>query len=240
MIGNPFSVSSLSVEKRKGLRVVRLADKEKKLAQYQEDLEKAKVAIVAEYRGLTVEQLSVLRSDLFKQSAKFSVVKNTLMKRAIKGTDGESLDEFFQGPMAVLFGFADEVAPTKTLKEFLQKAKLGEIKGGVLGSQKLSQKEVLEMAELPSLDELRARLLGAINSPLAGLVMSLVGPQQALVRILNQYAETLEKQAPKASASAPAAPAPAPVVEEPVAEEVIEEVPAPEESPPPPPETEGE
>ncbi len=205
--------------------MVRLADKEKKLAQYQEDLEKAKVAIVAEYRGLTVEQLSVLRSDLFKQSAKFSVVKNTLMKRAIKGTDGESLEEFFQGPMAVLFGFADEVPPTKTLKEFLQKSKLGEIKGGVLGNQKLSQKEVLEMAELPSLDELRGKLLSAINSPLAGLVQSLVGPQQALVRILNQYAETLPKQASPVAASAPTALAPEPVAEAaPPAEEISEPV----------------
>jgi len=221
--------------------VVRLADKEKKLAQYQEDLEKAKVAIVAEYRGLTVEQLSVLRSDLFKQSAKFSVVKNTLMKRAIKGTDGESLEEFFQGPMAVLFGFGDEVPPTKTLKEFLQKAKLGEIKGGVLGNQKLSQKEVLEMAELPSLDELRGKLLSAINSPLAGLVQSLVGPQQALVRILNQYAETLPKQASPAAASISAAPVaeaapPAEEISEPVAEVETaseQEAPAPTEETPP-------
>ncbi len=174
--------------------MVRLADKEKKLAQYKQDLEKAKVAIVAEYRGLTVEQLSKLRSDLFKQDAKFSVVKNTLIKRAIKGTDGEALEDYFQGPMAVLFGFSDEVPPTKTLKEFLQKSKIGEIKGGIMGGQRLSQKEVLELAELPSLDELRGKLLGAINSPLAGLVMSLAGPQRALVNVLDQYAKTKEQQ----------------------------------------------
>lgn len=174
--------------------MVRLADKEKKLQQYQTDLENAKVAVVAEYRGLDVAQLSELRSALFKQNAKFTVVKNTLMKRAIKGTDGEALEDLFQGPMAVLFGFADEVPPTKTLKEFLQKAKIGEIKGGLIGSQKLSQQEVLRMAELPSLDELRAKLLGVINSPLSGLVMSLAGPQRGLVNVLDQYAKQKEAQ----------------------------------------------
>lgn len=174
--------------------MARLVDKERKVEQYKQDLEKAKVTIVAEYRGLTVAQLSELRNNLFKQDAKFSVIKNTLMKRAVKGTDGESLEEYFQGPMAVMFGFQDEVPPTKTLKDFLQKAKIGEIKGGFLAGQKLSRQEVLSLAELPSLDELRAKLLGAINSPLSGLVMSLSGPQRALVNVLDQYAKQKEQQ----------------------------------------------
>lgn len=169
--------------------MVRLADKEKKFDQYKKDLEKAKVAVVADYRGLTVEQLTLLRRDLFKQNAKFSIVKNTLIKRAIKGTDGEALEEFFQGPMAVLFGFEDEVPPTKTLKDFLQKAKIGEIKGGMIGKQKLSRAEVLELADLPSLNELRAKLLGAINSPLAGLVGCISSPQRGLVNALDQYSK---------------------------------------------------
>jgi large subunit ribosomal protein L10 len=175
--------------------VARLVDKQKKFDQYKEDLEQAKVAIVADYRGLSVAQLSDLRQTLFKQDAKFSVVKNTLMKRAIHGTDGATLEDFLQGPMAVLFGFGDEITPTKTLKEFLQKAKIGEIKGGYIGGQKLSQKEALALAELPPLEELRGMLLGAINSPLAGLVMSLAGPQRALVNVLDQYAKQKEQMA---------------------------------------------
>ncbi len=174
--------------------MARLADKEKKLAQYNEDLANAKVAVVAEYRGLSVEQLTNLRRDLFKQKAKFSIVKNTLMKRAIKGKEMESLDDLFQGPMAVLFGFEDEVPPTKTLKEFLQKAKIGEIKGGYVGGQKLSKAEVLQLADLPSLDELRAKLLGAINSPLAGLVGAISSQQRGLVNVLDQYAKLKEQQ----------------------------------------------
>src|SRR5690606_28803713 len=140
----------------------------------------------------TVAQLSELRSNLFKQNAKFTIVKNTLAKRAVQGTDGEALNEFFQGPMAVLLGFDEVIPPTKTLKEFLAKAKIGGIKGGLLGGQKLSGKEVLELADLPPLEELRGKLLSAINSPQAGLVMSLVGPQRALVTILDQYAKTKE------------------------------------------------
>lgn len=169
--------------------MARLVDKEKKLEQYKEDLQNAKVAIIADYRGLTVEQFSDLRSNLFKQNAKFSVVKNTLMKRAIKGRKEEALEAFFKGPMAVLFGFQDEILPTKTLKEFLQKAKIGEIKGGFLSGQQLSKQEVLELADLPPLNELRAKLLGAINSPLSGLVMAVSGPQRALVNVLDQYAK---------------------------------------------------
>ena len=71
-----------------------------------------------------------------------------------------------------MLGYSDEVLPTKTLKDYLQKAKLGEIKGGFIGQQVLSQQDVLTLAELPPLDELRGKLLGVINSPLAGLVMS--------------------------------------------------------------------
>ncbi len=175
--------------------MVRLADKEKKLKQYQTDLEQAKVTVVAEYRGLTVAQLSALRSDLFKQDAKFSIVKNTLIKRAIKGTDGEALEDLFQGPMAVLFGFGDEITPTKTLKEFLQKNKIGEIKGGALAGQRLSKREVLDLAELPPLDELRAKLVGVIHSPMANLVTAVSGPQRGLVNVLDQYAKVKEQQA---------------------------------------------
>jgi large subunit ribosomal protein L10 len=174
--------------------VARLVDKEKKLNQYKEDLQSAKVAIVADYRGLTVAQLSELRNNLFKQNAKFSIVKNTLIKRAVKGTDGEALEEFFQGPMAVLFGFEDEVAPTKTLKEFIQKAKIGEIKGGYIAGQKLSKEDVLSMAELPPLNELRAKLLGAINSPLVGLVGAINSQQRSLVNVLDQLAKHKEQQ----------------------------------------------
>lgn len=173
--------------------MVRLADKERKLAEYRVDLENAKVAVVANYTGLTVEQLSSLRQNLFKHKAKFMVVKNTLMKRAIKGTPVESLDDLFKGPMAILFGFEDEIAPTKALKEFFQKAKIGEIQGGYLDGQRLSKAEVNSMADLPPLEELRAKLLGAINAPLAGLVMSLSGPQRALVNILDQYAKQKER-----------------------------------------------
>ncbi len=166
-----------------------LPHKEKRVAGYQKDFEKATVAVVADYRGLTVEQVSQLRRELFQMNAKFMVVKNTLMKRALKGTDGEAMLDLFQGPMALLLGFEDEVAPTKALKTFLQKAKIGEIKGGYLGQQSLSRQEVLDLADLPSFNELRAKLLGAINSPCSGLVMSLAGPQRALVTVLDQYAK---------------------------------------------------
>lgn len=172
--------------------MVRLADKEKKLAHYQEAFGKAKITVVAEYRGLNVAQLATLRETLFSQNAEFTVVKNTLAKLAVKGTDGEALTELLQGPNALLLGYEDEVQPTKALKEFLQKSKIGEIKGGYMAGQLLSRQDVLDLAELPSLDELRAKLLGAINSPLVGTVRAIGSQQQALVTVLEQYAKTKE------------------------------------------------
>jgi large subunit ribosomal protein L10 len=172
--------------------VAKREDKEQKYGNYTESLQKAKVAVVAEYRGLSVAQLSALRADLFKQDACFTVVKNTLMKRAIKGTDGAALEPLFEGPMAVLFGFGDEVPPVKTLKDFLNKSKIGEIKGGYIGSQLLSKQEALALADLPSLDELRAKLLGVINSPLVGIVGAISSQQRGLVNVLDQYSKTLE------------------------------------------------
>ncbi len=174
--------------------MARLVDKERKFAQYKEDLQNAKVAVIADYRGLTVSQLSQLRGTLFPQKAKFSIVKNTIIKRALKETDTTAMEEFFQGPMAVMFGFEDEIQPTKTLKEFLQKAKIGEIKGGYMAGSKLSRQEVMDLAEMPPLEELRGKLVGAINSPLAGIVAAISSQQRGLVNVLDQYAKQKEAQ----------------------------------------------
>jgi large subunit ribosomal protein L10 len=171
--------------------VVQLAQKKQQKATYEECFDKAKVAVIADYRGLTVSQLTQLRSELFQQDAKFVVVKNTILKQVIQGKDYESLEEYFKGPNAVLFGFGDEVSPVKTLKKYIKEFKIGEIKGGMLGADKLDAAQVNELADMPPLDVLRGKLLGAINTPNTRLVSALNTPLQGLVNVLEQYGKTL-------------------------------------------------
>lgn len=172
--------------------MVQLAQKEKQLANYEECLEKAKVAVVAEYRGLNVAQMTQLRSELFKQNARIVVGKNTLVKRAIKGKPYEALEDLLKGPNAILFGFGDEVAPVKTLKSFLKETKIGEIKGGMLGTDKLDASGVNQLADMPSLEVLRGKLLGAINTPNTRLVHAINSPLSGLVNVLDQYSKKLQ------------------------------------------------
>ena len=96
------------------------AFKQEKIEQMKENFAKAKVAVVTEYRGLTVEEITKLRRALQKENSDYMVTKNTLAKVAAKGTQFEVLEEVLKGPVAIAFGFADEVAPAKVLKKFIK------------------------------------------------------------------------------------------------------------------------
>lgn len=171
------------------------ADKNDDIALLKSEIEQATIAVVADYRGMTVAELTDLRRELYKHNAKFSVAKNTLMRRAVKGTPHEALIEHLKGPSAIIFGRADQVQPVKALKEFLKKNKKeNEVRGGFMEGKLLSANEVDELAKLPSLDELRGKLLGCIASPLNGLVGALSSPQRSLVNVLSQYQKTLPQE----------------------------------------------
>lgn len=174
--------------------MVSFAQKEDKLSKYTEDLSKAKAGVFFDYCGLTVEQFSELRSQLFEQGAKVTVVKNTVFKRALEEAGRQELESFFKGTKAVLFAFEDEVAPFKSLKAFLTKSKIGQIQGGFVDKQVLSEAEVKQFADLPSLPELQGKLLGAINTPLVGVVRAIGSPAQSLVSCLDQLAQKKEAQ----------------------------------------------
>lgn len=172
-------------------RITGQAPKAEAIEDLKKSMQEATVAIVADYRGLSVEHLTAIRRELFKYDARFTVSKNTLLKRAVKGTDAESISEFLTGPTAILFATADQVQPVKALKKFMKERKLEiELRGGFMDGRPLSSKEIDELADLPSLDELRAKLLGCIASPLNGLVGALSSQQRGLVNVLDQYAKT--------------------------------------------------
>ena len=136
------------------------AFKNEKLKEIKESVSRAKVAIVADYRGLSVAEITDLRRQLQKEGADYTVVKNTLAIKAIENTEYEKLEELLKGPSALVFGFNDQVAPAKILTQFVKKAKKTEIKGGVLDGNLLSADEIQKLSELPSKEELYAKMLG--------------------------------------------------------------------------------
>lgn len=172
----------------------KLAQKQETVEKLKIELDQATVAVVADYRGLTVADLTLLRRELYKEKALFMVGKNTLTKHALKGTQQAILGEFLKGPTALLLGRADQVTPVKILTEFLKKNKKeNEIRGGYLDGKLLSAAEVDQLSKLPSIDELRGKLVGAINSPLSGIVAAISSPQRGLVNVLEQYTKQLQE-----------------------------------------------
>jgi len=163
--------------------------KNEKIEYYKKQFENAKVAIVADYRGLTVEEITELRRGLQGSQGDLTVTKNTLCKVATKDTNFEAISELMQGPTAVAFGFGDEVGAAKVLAKFIKENKKGEILGAVLDGKVLSADEAKKLASMPSKEEIYAKILGSINSPASGLVYSINGVMSALVRAIDAVAK---------------------------------------------------
>ncbi len=176
-------------ERRMSVKMSTKAFKNEKIQDYTEHFKNAKVAVVADYRGLTVEEITKLRRGLQEKQGDLTVTKNTLCKIAAKGTSFEVIDKLLKGPTAVAFGFADEVSATKVLMDFINETKKCEIVGAVLDGNVLGAEEAKALAKLPSKEELYAKILGSINSPASGIVYSVNGVMSALVRAINAVKE---------------------------------------------------
>ena len=171
------------------------AFKSEKVEALKAKLEKAQVAILTEYKGYNVEEITKLRRELQKQGGDYMVTKNTLAKVASKGTQFEVLEEVLKGPVAIAFGFADEVAPAKVLKKFIKEAKKGQIIAAALDGKLLDAKETQVLADLPSKEELYAKMLGCVNSPATGIVGSINAVMSSLVRAIDAVAKQKQEQA---------------------------------------------
>ena len=165
------------------------AFKQEKIEAMKENFAKAKVAVVTEYRGMTVEEITKLRRALQKENSDYMVTKNTLAKVAAKGTQFEVLEEVLKGPVAIAFGYADEVAPAKVLKKFIKEAKKGQIIAAAIDGKLLNAKETEVLADLPSKEELYAKMLGCINSPATGIAGAVNAVMSGLVRAMDQVAK---------------------------------------------------
>lgn len=154
-------------------------------------LKDAKGAVLVDYRGLTVEQDTQLRKQLREAGVVYKVYKNTLIKRAIAGTEFEALSAELDGPTAIAISADDATAPARILCKFAKNAKALELKAGVVEGTLYDVDALNELAKIPSREELLSKLLGSLQSPITNLA-----------RVLNQIAE---KGGADACEAAPAA-----------------------------------
>ena len=148
-----------------------------------------KGAVVAEFRGIKVAEITALRKKLRLVNAEFKVVKNTMMRLASKDTDFGQLEKFFTGPTAVALTHGDPVALAKAMKEYAGASPKVRIKAGLFEGRVLSATDVLAMADVPAREVLLARLAGGLISPVSRLVQALSWPQRKLVYALNSIHE---------------------------------------------------
>ena len=145
------------------------ADKTAVIDEVAEKVSETTAAVVTEYRGLTVAEISSLRRTLRAAGADYKVFKNTLVKRAISGTPAEPLGEFLAGPTAIAWIKGDISGVAKALRDFAKATPTLVIKGGVLDGRALSAKDLGALADLPSRDVLLSQLAGLIAAPMRNL-----------------------------------------------------------------------
>ena len=154
-----------------------------------DQLSRAKLAILTDYRGLSVTDLQGLRATLRPLNAEFKIAKNTLTRIAAEKAGIDGLTPMLDGPLALVLAYDDVVGPSKAITDFVRSSRILTVKGGVLENQVVTAKSIEDLATLPSRDELLGKLVGLLNSPAQRLVTVLGGPSRSLVQVLNAYAE---------------------------------------------------
>jgi large subunit ribosomal protein L10 len=184
---------------------VKKEDKERVVTELTERLRSADTLLVADYRGLTMPQIDALRTRLLESGARFTVVKNTLTRRAAEAAGADALLALLEGPSAIAFLDADGdmVAAAKALADSARETRVLAIRGGIMQGRTVTAAEVESLATLPPVDVLRGQVLGAIVAPLTTLVGLVTAPLQNLHGLLEARIEQLGGA--EEAAAAPAA-----------------------------------
>jgi large subunit ribosomal protein L10 len=216
------------------------SEKERVVAELTERLQGAETLIVADYRGLSVTQIGELRGKLYEHGARFSVVKNSLTKRAAESAGVDALLELLDGPTAIAFleSDGDPVAVAKALDDAVR-ADTITLKGGLLEGAQIGADDLKQLAKLPPAETLRAQLVGAVAGPVTAVVGLFAAPMRELVGVIDARIRQLEEQGESAEPAAEAEPAAdepaaeqeAPAEAEPAAEEPAAEEESPAEEP---------
>ena len=171
-----------------------LEQKQAMVSEVAAKLQGAQSVIVAEYRGLNVERVTQLRSKARKSGVWLRVLKNTLARRAVKGTPFEKLSDQMVGPL--MYGISqDPVAGAKVLSEFAKENELFVIKAGAMPNAMMSAQDIKALSQLPSREELLAKLLGTMQAPVTKLVRTMNEVPSKFVRTLAAYRDSKEKDA---------------------------------------------
>ena len=181
-------------------------DKERIVEELTEKLRNSETMIVADYRGLTMPQIDALRGRLISNGARFTVVKNTLTRRAAEAAGADALLALLEGPSAIAFIEADgdAVAVAKALADTARETKVLEIRGGIMQGRIVSGSEIVELSKLPPLDVLRGQVLGAIIAPLTAIAALVNAPLQNLYGLIDARIEQLQAQGDTSGIAAPA------------------------------------
>ncbi|MBL0941608.1 MAG: 50S ribosomal protein L10 [Alphaproteobacteria bacterium] len=162
------------------------SEKENLVSLLREDLQKSNLVVVTRQVGLTVGEVSDLRQKMRDSGATYKVVKNTLARLIVADTPYATLTEFLNGPTALAFS-QDPVAAAKIAVNFSETNEKLEVVGGSLGSQVLNKQAVQALAKLPSLDELRGKLIGVISAPASKIASVIQAPAAQLARVCSAY-----------------------------------------------------
>ena len=163
------------------------AEKHEFVTSFNAELAETGVVVVAHYAGLSVAQMTQLRSSVRDAGGTVKVAKNRLVKLALKGTDLEHISDLFQGPTVIAYS-EDPVAAPKAFVDFAKANDKLEILGGALGTTNLNPEGVKSLASMPSLDELRAKLVGMIQTPATKVAQVVTAPAGQLARVFGAYA----------------------------------------------------
>ena len=191
-----------------------IQEKELVVNEIKEKLDRASSAVVVDYRGITVAEADLLRRRMREANVEYKIYKNTMVRRAVEGTSFEALTEVLKGPSGIAFGFEDATAPAKILDKFVKEFKKMELKGGVVDGEYYDAVGIGKVAQIPSRDELLAKLLGSFQSPVASFA-------RVIQAIADNGGGAAAAEAAPAAEEVPAeeaAPAEAPAEEAPAAE----------------------
>lgn len=171
------------------------AEKVALVEQLTEKLQRAQAVVLTDFRGLDVAATNELRARLRKEGVEYRVVKNTLIRRAAAQAGIEGLDSLLEGPTALAFGYDDPVVPARELARFAKDFNQLQIKGGILQGRVIDTKEIQRLAELPSRDELLAKVVGGMQAPLYGLVGVLTATLRSFVYAVDALRRQREAEA---------------------------------------------
>jgi large subunit ribosomal protein L10 len=165
-----------------------LAKKKETVKNLKESLSKAKLAVISDYKGFTVKEITDLRKRLYKEKAELKVVKNTVLSRAMDDAAYPSnIKDQMKGTTALLLGYGDPVSPLKIVVDFIKEIEKGDIRSGLIESTYAQKDDLVKISKLPGREVLIAKVVGGMKSPMYGLVNVLQGTIRGLVYALNAY-----------------------------------------------------